>query len=85
MNGVMNANEAHTDSTDRNYWDEPSELVYSKAVVGKKRQDNPAHRWYRLPSLDSFKAGCSCGWVSPERDTFDEMTHDVDGHLDAAQ
>ncbi len=75
----MTANEAHADSTD-----EPSELAYAKAVAGKKHQDDSARPWYRLPSLESFKAGCSCGWVSDERDTFDEMSHDVDRHLDAA-
>jgi hypothetical protein len=71
------------DTTERDYWDEPSELAYAGAVVGKKRQDDPAHQWYRLPSLDSFTAGCSCGWVSPERATFDQMSQDVDRHLDA--
>ena len=80
----MTASEDRTDGTERDYWDEPSELAYAKAVVGKKHQDNPAHQWYRLPSLESFKAGCSCGWVSDERDTFDEMSHDVERHLDAA-
>ena len=79
----MAAKEAQTDSTARDYWDEPGELAYAAGVVGKKRQDDPAHTWYRLPSLESFTAGCSCGWVSPERKTFDEMTHDVDQHLDA--
>ena len=82
---VNSANEAHLNSTARNYWGEPSELAYGGAVVGKERQDDPAHRWYRLPSLESFKAGCSCGWVSAERDTFDEMSHDVDQHLDGVR
>ena len=81
----MTANEAHVNSTARNYWDEPSELAYAAAAVGKKRQDDPAHRWYRLPSLENFKAGCSCGWMSPERDTFDGMSHEVDRHLDAVR
>jgi hypothetical protein len=81
----MTASEDHADSTGRNYWDEPSELAYAKAVVGKEHQDDPAHQWYRLPSLESFKAGCSCGWVSDERDTFDEMSHDVERHLDAVR
>jgi hypothetical protein len=53
----MTAREDHPDSTARNYWDEPSELAYAKAVVGKKHQDDPAHQWYRLPSLESFKRG----------------------------
>ena len=35
--------------------------------VRKEDQDDPAHRWYRLMSLESFTAGCPCGWVSPER------------------
>ncbi len=82
VNGPVTADVAHVSSTAHNYWDEPSELAYEGAAVGKKRQDDPAHRWYRLPSLESFKAGCSCGWVSAERDTFDEMSHDVDRHLD---
>jgi hypothetical protein len=81
----MAANEAQMSSTARDYWDKPEELAYACGVVGKKRQDDPAHRWYRLPSLESFTAGCSCGWVSPERDTFDEMSHDVDRHLDAVR
>jgi hypothetical protein len=81
----VTADEAHVNSTAPNYWDEPSELPYAEAAVGKKRQDHPAHKWYRLPSLESFTAGCSCGWVSPERDTFDEMSHDVDRHLDAVR
>ena len=85
VNSPVTANEAHVNSTARNYWDEPSELAYQGAAVGKERQDDPAHRWYRLPSLESFKAGCSCGWVSPERDTFDEMSRDVDHHLDAVR
>ncbi|MGZ4517981.1 MAG: GAF domain-containing protein [Mycobacteriaceae bacterium] len=50
--------------------------------VTKKGQDDPAHRWYRLLSLESFTAGCPCGWVSPERNTVDEMMHDVERHLD---
>ena len=66
----MTGDEDHTDGTERDYWDEPSELAYAKAVVGKEHQDDPAHQWYRLPSLETFKAGCSCGWVSNERDTF---------------
>ena len=85
VDGPMTASEDHTDSTGRNYWDEPSELAYAKAVVGKKHQGDPARQWHRLPSLESFKAGRSCGWVSDERDTFDEMSHDVDGHLDAVR
>ena len=50
--------------------------------VRMEGQDDPAHRWYRLVSLESFTAGCPCGWVSPERDTADEMIHDVERHLD---
>jgi GAF domain-containing protein len=50
--------------------------------ASKRGQDDPAHRWFRLVSLDSFAAGCPCGWVSPERDTADEMSRDVDRHLD---
>ena len=50
--------------------------------ISTKGQDDPAHRWYRLLSLESFTAGCPCGWVSPERDTADEMIQDVDRHLD---
>ena len=79
----MIGKEAHGTSTSTDYWDEPSELAYARAAVGKNGQDNPAHRWYRLPSLQSFAAGCSCGWVSPERETFDEMRRDVGRHLDA--
>ncbi len=79
----MAADEAHTDTAARDYWDDPGKLPYAREAVGKTRQENPAHTWYRLPSVDSFTAGCSCGWVSPERKTFDEMTHDVDQHLDA--
>ena len=71
--------------TSRDYWEEHGELEFARALVGKKRQDDPAHKWYRLPSLESFAAGCSCGWVSPERKTFDEMTNDVDRHLDAVR
>lgn len=81
----MTAKKLNRDTAARDYWDEPSELAYASAAVGKNRQDDPAHQWYRLPSLDSFTAGCSCGWVSPERGTFDEMSHDVDRHLDAAR
>ncbi len=81
----MAANEVQTRNTAPDYWDDLEELVYARGVVGKKRQDDPAHRWYRLPSLDSCTAGCSCGWVSPERATFDEMTDDVDRHLDAVR
>jgi hypothetical protein len=81
----MTASDDHTDSAARNYWDEPSELAYTKAVVGKEHQDDPAHQWYRLPSLESFKAGCSRGWVSTERDTFDEMSHDVERPLYAVR
>jgi hypothetical protein len=32
--------------------------------------------------LESFTAGCACGWVSPERDTADEMINDVERDLD---
>jgi hypothetical protein len=81
----MAANEVQTDSTARDYWDEPGKLPYARGVLVKEGQDDPAHTWYRLPSLESFVAGCSCGWVSPERETFDEMTHDIDRHLDAAR
>jgi Lrp/AsnC ligand binding domain len=85
VNGRVTAGRNHGNSTARDYWDESAELAYVGAAVGKKRQDDPAHRWYRLPSLESFKAGCSCGWVSAERGTFDEMSHDVDQHLDATR
>ena len=62
---------------------EPEEAADARAVVSSRQgQDDPAHRWYRLPSLESFTAGCPCGWVSPERDTAEEMTRDVDRHLD---
>jgi hypothetical protein len=81
----VGANEDQTDSTARDYWDEPGNLPYARGVVGKSRQDDPAHIWYRLPRLESFAAGCSCGWESPERKTFDEMTHDVDQHLEAVR
>ena len=50
--------------------------------VSEKGQDDAAHRWYRLLSLESFTAGCPCGWVSPERNTADEMINDVERHLD---
>ena len=60
-------------------------MPYARGVIGKTRQDDPAHTWYRLPSVDSFTAGCSCGWVSPERTTFREMIGDVDRHLDAVR
>jgi hypothetical protein len=81
----VTARNLNQDTAVRDYWDEPSELAYAGAVVGKKRQDDPAHRWYRLPSLGSFTAGCSCGWVSPERATFAQMSQDVDRHLDAVR
>ncbi|HUK68283.1 MAG TPA: hypothetical protein VLW50_05940 [Streptosporangiaceae bacterium] len=81
----MAINKARMSSTARDYWDKPEELAYARAVVGKERQDDPAHRWYRLPGLEIFTAGCSCGWVSPQRDTFDELTDDVDRHLDAVR
>ena len=77
----MADSQAQMDSTARGYWDKPEELAYSRGVVGKRGNDDPAHTWYRLPSLDSFTAGCSCGWVSPERGMFGEMTRDVDRHL----
>lgn len=67
------------------YWDEPGTLPYAPAVIGQTRQDDPAHTWYRLPSLDSFTAGCSCGWLSPACTTIEQMTHDVERHLEAAQ
>ena len=59
---------------------EPSRLPVEG--FSTKGPDDPAHKWYRLLSLESFTAGCPCGWVSPERDTADEMIHDVDRHLD---
>ena len=59
---------------------EPSRLPLEG--VSTKGPDDPAHQWYRLLSLESFTAGCPCGWVSPERDTADEMINDVDRHLD---
>jgi hypothetical protein len=59
---------------------EPSRLPVEG--FSTKGADDPAHKWYRLLSLESFTAGCPCGWVSPERDTADEMIHDVDRHLD---
>ncbi len=62
--------------------DEPEEAAHDRGVVSKAGQDDRAHRWYRLVSLESFTAGCPCGWVSPERDTADEMIHDVDRHLE---
>jgi hypothetical protein len=49
--------------------------------VSEKSRGDPAHRWYRLLSVESFTAGCPCGWVSPERDAADEMIHDVERHL----
>lgn len=61
--------------------DKPEEAADVRGVVSKEEQDDPAHRWYRLLSLESFTAGCPCGWVSPERDTSDEMIRDVDRHL----
>ncbi len=60
--------------------DRPSRLPLEG--VSTKGKDDPAHRWYRLLSMESFTAGCPCGWVSPERDTADEMINDVDRHLD---
>jgi len=60
--------------------DRPSRLPVPD--VSEKGQDEAAHRWYRVLSLESFTAGCPCGWVSPERDTADEMIHDVERHLD---
>jgi hypothetical protein len=81
----MTTHKDQMSSTARDYWEEPEELEFARALVGKKHQDDPAHRWYRLPSHESFAAGCSCGWVSPERKTFDEMTHDVVRHLDAVR
>jgi GAF domain len=60
--------------------DQPSRLPVEG--VSTKGLDDPAHRWYRLLSMESFTAGCPCGWVSPERDTADEMIHDVHRHLD---
>ena len=61
---------------------EPQEAADARGGAGKKGHDYPAHRWYRLVSLESFTAGCPCGWVSPERDTAEEMLSDVDRHLD---
>ncbi len=81
----MAADKAQMSSTAREYWDNPEELAYARGVVGEELQDDPAHKWYRLPSPDSFTAGCSCGWVSPECDTFDAMTDDVHRHLDAVR
>lgn len=81
----MTAHRAHGNSTARDYWDEPLELAYARAAVGKDRQDDPAHRWCRLPGLESFTAACSCGWVSPKRRTFDEMSRDIGGHLEGVR
>jgi Lrp/AsnC ligand binding domain len=85
VNGAVTEGKARENGTARGYWAEPSALPYARAAAGNKRQDDPAHQWYRLPSQDSFKAGCSCGWLSPERGTFEQMSHDVDQHLDAAR
>jgi len=60
--------------------DRPSRLPAEG--VSEKGQEDPEHRWYRLLSMESFTAGCPCGWVSPERDTADEMMRDVDRHLE---
>ncbi len=81
----MTINKARMSSTARDYWDKPEELAGARAVVGKERQYDAAHRWYHLPGLEIFTAGCSCGWVSPQRDRLDQMTHDVDRHLDAVR
>ena len=62
--------------------DGPEDAADARGVAGNEGQDDQAHRWYRLLSLESFTAGCPCGWVSPERDTSDEMARDVDRHLD---
>jgi len=62
--------------------DDTEEVAHARGVVSEKGRDDPAHRWYRLVSLESFTAACSCGWVSPERRTSDEMIRDVDRHLD---
>ena len=45
--------------------DRPSRLPVE--AVSEKGLDDAAHRWYRVLSLESFTAGCPCGWVSPER------------------
>jgi hypothetical protein len=76
------AGEARADSAASGYWDDPGALPYARGVIGKARQDDPAHTWYRLPRVDGFTAGCSCGWASPERTTFEQMTRDVERHLD---
>jgi putative methionine-R-sulfoxide reductase with GAF domain len=64
---------------------EPQEAAPARGGAGKVGHDDPAHRWYRLVSLESFAAGCPCGWVSPERDTAEEMLGDVDRHLEEAR
>ena len=61
---------------------EPREAAPARGGVGQEDHGDPAHRWYRLVSLESFTAGCPCGWVSPERDTAEEMMRDVDRHLE---
>ena len=61
---------------------EPREAAFDRRGIGKVGHGDPRHRWYRLVSLESFTAGCPCGWVSPERDTAEEMLHDVDRHLE---
>jgi len=64
---------------------EPQEAAPAHGGADQKGGGDPAHRWYRLVSLESFTAGCPCGWVSPERDTAEEMLRDVDRHLEEAR
>ncbi len=62
--------------------DGSGEASPARRGVSATGQDNQDHRWYRLVSLESFTAGCPCGWVSPERDTAEEMMRDVERHLE---
>ncbi len=50
----MSAHEAQRNSTARDHWDEPEEVADARRAGSRKCQDDPAHRWYRLLSLDSF-------------------------------
>ena len=80
----MTGNQARLDGTARDRRGKPHHLARARpAADSRQAAEDPAHKWRRLVSLESFTAGCSCGWVSPERKTFDEMTRDVDRHLDA--
>ena len=57
-------------------------VANARRGIGQGGQAEQDHKWYRLVSLESFIAGCPCGWVSPERDTAEEMMRDVERHLD---